>query len=162
MVRFQEKRKLVIGEKSCIFLHLNLRFSKLKATISPIYLCDKVVISEKCCCYFFVLNFVDIMIRIFMNIRCLNLEYSYFEKGCRKKCTRQSRKVLWVVLSSLFFKQSQDRMAGEAMDLCLRVLKGSNKSRFDSYSVREQCIDHIPYHLSGLSRTQFFRQPFSK
>ena len=25
--------------------------------------------------------------------------YSYFEKGCRKKWTRQSRKVLWVVLS---------------------------------------------------------------
>ena len=32
------------------------------------------------------------------------LIYSYFEKGCRKKCTRQSRKVLRVVLSSLFFK----------------------------------------------------------
>ena len=31
--------------------------------------------------------------------------YSYFEKGCRKKCTRQSRKVLWVVLSSLFYKE---------------------------------------------------------
>ena len=31
--------------------------------------------------------------------------YSYFEKGCRKKCTRQARKVLWVVLSSLFFKE---------------------------------------------------------
>ena len=31
--------------------------------------------------------------------------YSYFEKGCRKKCTRQSRKVLWVVLSLLFFKE---------------------------------------------------------
>ena len=31
--------------------------------------------------------------------------YSYFEKGCRKKCTRQSRKALWVVLSSLFFKE---------------------------------------------------------
>ena len=30
-------------------------------------------------------------------------EYSYFEKGCRKKCKRQSRKALWVVLSSLFF-----------------------------------------------------------
>ena len=28
-----------------------------------------------------------------------------FEKGCRKKCTRQSRKVLLVVLSSLFFKE---------------------------------------------------------
>ena len=30
--------------------------------------------------------------------------YSYFEKGCRKNCTRQSPKALWVVLSSLFFK----------------------------------------------------------
>ena len=33
------------------------------------------------------------------------LVYSYFEKGCRKKCTRQSGKVLWVVLSPLFFKE---------------------------------------------------------
>ena len=31
--------------------------------------------------------------------------YSYFEKGCRIKCTRQPRKVLWVVLSALFFKE---------------------------------------------------------
>ena len=31
--------------------------------------------------------------------------YSYFEKGCRKKCTRLSQKVLWVVLSSLVFKE---------------------------------------------------------
>ena len=31
--------------------------------------------------------------------------YSCVEKGCRKKCTRQSRKVLWVVFSSLFFKE---------------------------------------------------------
>ena len=54
------------------------------------------------------------------------------------------------------------KFTGEAMDLCLRVLKESNKSRFDSYSRQEQCIDHIPYYLSGLSRAQFFRQPFSK
>ena len=33
-----------------------------------------------------------------------SIVYSYFEKGCRKKCTRQSRKVLWVVLSALFLK----------------------------------------------------------
>ena len=33
------------------------------------------------------------------------LSYSYFEKGCRIKCTRQPRKVLWTVLSSLFFKE---------------------------------------------------------
>ena len=81
---------------------------------------------------------------------------SYFEKGCRKKCTRQSRKELWVVLSSLFFKERQ------AMEMCLRVLKESNKRRFDSYSRQEQCIDYIPYFLSGLSRAHFFRQPRSK
>ena len=53
--------------------------------------------------------------------------YSYFEKGCQIKCTRQPRKVLWVVLSSLFFKEFE-RMAGEAVDICLRVLKESNKT----------------------------------
>ena len=31
--------------------------------------------------------------------------YSYFEKGCRKKCTRQSRKLLRVALRALFFKE---------------------------------------------------------
>ena len=30
--------------------------------------------------------------------------YNYFEKGCRKKCTPQSRNSLWMVFSSLFFK----------------------------------------------------------
>ena len=34
-----------------------------------------------------------------------SIVYSYFEKDCRKKCTRQSRKVLWVVLSALFLKE---------------------------------------------------------
>ena len=53
-------------------------------------------------------------------------------------------------------------MVREATDICLRVLKESNKSRFDSFSRYEQCIDHIPYYLSGLSHAHFFRQPFSK
>ena len=35
----------------------------------------------------------------------LILLYSYFEKGCQKKCTRQSRKAFWVVLSSLLFRE---------------------------------------------------------
>ena len=52
-------------------------------------------------------------------------------------------------------------LARKAMKMCLRVLTESNKSRFDSYSRQEQCIDHIPYYLSGLSRAHFFR-PFSK
>ena len=38
-------------------------------------------------------------------------------------------------------------MAREAMDVCLRVLKESNKSRFDSYSVRKSVliISHITF-----------------
>ena len=53
-------------------------------------------------------------------------------------------------------------LARKAMKMCLRVLTESHKSRFDSYSRQEQCIDHIPYYLSGLSRAHFIRQPFSK
>ena len=51
-------------------------------------------------CQFIVLN--D---EVLSNSFPLRLVYSCFEKGCRKKCTRQSRKVLWVVFSSLFFKE---------------------------------------------------------
>ena len=40
--------------------------------------------------------------------------------------------------------------------------KKSNKSRFDSYSVKNKCIDHISYYLLGVSSAQFLRQPFSK
>ena len=87
--------------------------------------------------------------------------YNYFEKGCRKKCTRKSRKVLWVALRALFFKKLE-RMVRKATDICLRVRKESNKSRFDSFTRYEQCIDHIPYYLSGLSRAHFFRRPVSK
>ena len=46
------------------------------------------------------------------------------------------------------------------MDVCLRVLKESNKSRFDSLQCQEQCIDHISYYLSGLSRAHFFPTTF--
>ena len=59
-------------------------------------------------------------------------------------------------------RRNLKELARKAMEICLRVLKESNKSRFDSYSRQEQCIDHIPYYLSGLSRPHFFRQPFSK
>ena len=65
---------------------------------------------------------------------------------------------LWGHCSSKKF----ERMVREAQDICLRVLKESNKSRFDRFSHYEQCIDHIPYYLSGLSHAHFFRQPFSK
>ena len=40
-----------------------------------------------------------------------------------------------------------ERMAREATDTCLRVLKESNKSKFDSYSVRNSVliISHITF-----------------
>ena len=55
----------------------------------------------------------------------------------------------WVHCSSKKF----ERMAREAMDVCLRVLKQSNKSRFDSYSRQEQCVGHIPYYLVACTQT---------
>ena len=78
--------------------------------------------------------------------------YSYFEKGCREKSTRQG-----IVGGFEFsvFQRNLKELARKAMELCLRVLKESNKRRFDSYSRQEQCIDHIPYYLSGLSRAHF-------
>ena len=45
------------------------------------------------------------------------------------------------------FSKKFQRMAWETMDVCLRVLKESNKSRFDSYSVRNKSliISHITF-----------------
>ena len=48
--------------------------------------------------------------------------YSYFEKGCRKKCTRQSQKVLWVVLSSMLFKEARKNGTKGIGRMTLRVL----------------------------------------
>ena len=65
---------------------------------------------------------------------------SHFEKGCRIKCTRQPRNVSCVVLSSLFFKEIWNNSNRGHGHICLRVLKESNKSRFDSYSVRNSVL----------------------
>ena len=46
-----------------------------------------------------------------------------------------------------------ERMARETMNVCLQVLKEQ---------CQEQRINHIPYYLSDLLRSHFFRQPFSK
>ena len=42
-----------------------------------------------------------------------------------------------------FCQRNLKELAREAMKMCLRVLKESNKSKFDSYRRQEQCIDHI-------------------
>ena len=52
-------------------------------------------------------------------------------------------------------------MAGEALDICLRVLKESNKSRFNSYSVRNSVliISHITFRDC---RVHMFSDNFSQ
>ena len=69
-------------------------------------------------------------------------------------------KVLGVVLSSLFFMKFE-RMARESMDICLRVVKESNKSRFDSYSARNSVviISHITFRHC---RLHFFSDNLSR
>ena len=93
---------------------------------------------------------------------CPSCVYSYFENGCRKKCTLQSRKALWVVLRALFFKEIWKNATGGNGHMFASTKGKQQNYRFDSLSRYEQCIDHIPYYLSGLSRALFFRQPFSK
>ena len=43
----------------------------------------------------------------------------------------------------------------KAVEMCVRVLEESNKSRFDRYSRQKHCIDHIPHYLSRLWRAHF-------
>ena len=76
--------------------------------------------------------------------------YSYSKKGCRKTSTSQSRKVLWVFCVHSSSSRKFERMASEAMDVWLLVLKESRKSRFDSYSVRNSVliISHITFRES--------------
>ena len=59
-----------------------------------------------------------------------------------------------------FSQRNLKELARKAMEMCLRGLKESNKSRFDSNSRQEQFIDHSPYYLSGLSRAHFFPTTF--
>ena len=40
--------------------------------------------------------------------------------------------------------------------------RGKQQKRVRHLQCQEQCIDHIPYYLSGMARALFFRQPFSK
>ena len=44
-----------------------------------------------------------------------------------------------------FFQRNLKELARKAMEMCLRVLKESNKSRFDSYSRQKKFIDHITF-----------------
>ena len=66
--------------------------------------------------------------------------YSYFEKGCRKKCAHDNPERYYGWFRVHCFLTKFEGMAGEATDICLRVLKESNKSRFDSYRVTNSVL----------------------
>ena len=87
--------------------------------------------------------------------------YSYFEKVCRKKCTRQPRKVLWVVLSSLFFKEIWRNCTRGHGRLFARAKESKKKSRFDSYSVRNSVLI-ISHSTFGIVACTFLPTTFLK
>ena len=65
--------------------------------------------------------------------------YSCFEKSCPSKALkrmRQFRKALWVVVDHSSRSCDFSAMEGRTMNICLRVLKETNKSRYDTYSVK--------------------------
>ena len=132
----QHRTELIVNLKQP---HKSQLFSVRLWSRSVIY---KVILENSCCI-------------IYVNV------YSYFEKGCRKKCTRQSLKVLWVVLSLLFFKEIWKNVTRGHGCMFARN-KGKQQKQVRQLQCQEQCVDHIPYYLSGLSRALFFRQPFSK
>ena len=88
--------------------------------------------------------------------------YTYSEKGCRKKCTRQSRKVLWVVLSCLFFKEIWKNGTKCPWTYVLPMLKENNNIEGSTASVSGTVYWSYPILPFGTVACTFFRQPFSK
>ena len=58
-----------------------------------------------------------------------------------------------------FFHRNLKELTGKAMEMCLRVLEESNKSRFDSYSHQEQCWSY-PILPFGIVECTFFTTTF--
>ena len=86
-----------------------------------------------------------------LRVKILNVLYHWLYTAISRKVVGKSARDnperycgwFWVHFCSKKF----ERMALEAMDVCLRVLKESNKSRFDGYSVRNcvLIISHVTF-----------------
>ena len=77
---------------------------------------------------------------------CKAVRIQLFRERLSDKCTWQARKVLWMVLSSPFFKEILRNVKTSHRRMLVRD-KGSNKSRLDSYIVRNRVliISHITF-----------------
>ena len=53
--------------------------------------------------------------------------YSYFERGCQGKCTRQSWKALWVVFGSFFFSKKFERIGTKGHGNVFASAKGKQQ-----------------------------------
>ena len=96
-------------------------------------------------------------------ILCISGNTAILRKVVRQSARGNPKRycgLFWVHYSSE--KERNLKQWHEAIAVCLRVLKESNKSRFDSYSVRNSVliISHITFQDCRVQI--FFRQPFSK
>ena len=84
------------------------------------------------------------------------LVYSCFEKGHRKKmCTRQSRKVIWDMINTLFFFwHSSCRTYFCCFSLALAHIRPWSLVH-DSNFFEKQWTQNRPHNLSGLSHALF-------
>ena len=89
--------------------HLFQNYDTMYVRFFPTYTCNHSYYTIYVLSCFVGFLFASIIMIIFLQtliyMRTKKPIYSFFEKDCLKKCTHQSRKVLWVVLSSLFFKE---------------------------------------------------------
>ena len=107
------------------------------------------------------LKLLDFIVKISMWLNIMQVQttwnsvYICFEKGRRKKmCTRQSRKVIWDIINTLFFWHCSCRTYFCCFSLALaNILPWSLVH--DSNFFEKQWTQNHPQYLSGLSRALY-------
>ena len=108
------------------------------------------------------LKLLDFIVKISMWLNIMQVQttsmlvYSCFEKGHRKKmCTRQSRKVIWDMINTLFFFwHSSCRTYFCCFSLALAHIRPWSLVH-DSNFFEKQWTQNRPHNLSGLSHALF-------
>ena len=107
------------------------------------------------------LKLLDFIVKISMWLNIMQVQttwnsvYICFEKGRRKKmCTRQSRKIIWDIINTLFFWHCSCRTYFCCFSLALaNILPWSLVH--DSNFFEKQWTQNRPHNLSGLSHALF-------
>ena len=108
------------------------------------------------------LKLLDFIVKISMWLNIMQVQttwnsvYICFEKGRRKKmCTRQSRKIIWDIINTLFFWHCSCRTYFCCFSLALaNILPWSLVH--DSNFFEKQWTQNHPHNLSGLSHALNF------